>query len=542
MSTAAVGEAGEHRPPLGPADAVREQLDPQRPVAEQVVGVGHRHARRAGPHARRVLLGEHLGRRHQRALVTALHRRQQRRDRDHGLAGADVALQQPVHRMGRRPGRRSISAIVRSWALVSANGRASWKRRTSAPSIAWLSPRASCSSARLRITSTSCTRSSSSNASRRRAGSFSAHRLREVDRAERVAAPDQAESPADPVRHRVGDASRLTPFERVLDPAGQLPRGELHLLALRVDRHDAPGAIADQVDDRVRHLQPTPVRPRPCRTGRPAVPRCSWRSRHGWLKNTTCMRPVPSPTLAVTIVRRLRSSALGDRPDGDQHERLGTGHRGRSMRASLVRSTQRRGYVVTRSSTVSIPNAESASRLRSPTPAQPADVDVGQLAERDRRPSPAPSHSTPKRYGYSGWPPRCTSTCTPGRWSASHAVDGRRGRGLASTPVITVTSSRSSSTSWSSSAVAAPTSVGRDRRRCRRRARCRSSRPPRSDRPRCWCRAPPACTSPVADRRRRPAVIGARVVRARRLGVVDHERGERLGHRPGRHDAHRLRR
>ena len=48
-----------------------------------------------------VLLGEHLGRRHQRALPAGLDGAQQRRERDDGLAGADVALQQPLHR--RRP-------------------------------------------------------------------------------------------------------------------------------------------------------------------------------------------------------------------------------------------------------------------------------------------------------------------------------------------------------------------------------------------------------------------------------------------------------
>ena len=48
-----------------------------------------------------VLLGEHLGRRHQRALVAALHGGQQRRDGDDRLARADVALQQPVHRVRR---------------------------------------------------------------------------------------------------------------------------------------------------------------------------------------------------------------------------------------------------------------------------------------------------------------------------------------------------------------------------------------------------------------------------------------------------------
>ena len=45
-----------------------------------------------------VLLGERLGRRHQRALPPGLDRAQQRVERDHRLARADVALQQPPHR------------------------------------------------------------------------------------------------------------------------------------------------------------------------------------------------------------------------------------------------------------------------------------------------------------------------------------------------------------------------------------------------------------------------------------------------------------
>ena len=51
-------------------------------------------------HRREVLLGQHLGRHHERALVPALHRGQQRGQRDDGLAGADVALEQAVHREG----------------------------------------------------------------------------------------------------------------------------------------------------------------------------------------------------------------------------------------------------------------------------------------------------------------------------------------------------------------------------------------------------------------------------------------------------------
>ena len=49
--------------------------------------------------ARVVLLGQHLGGRHQRPLVAALDGDQQRAHRHDGLARPDVALQQPVHRV-----------------------------------------------------------------------------------------------------------------------------------------------------------------------------------------------------------------------------------------------------------------------------------------------------------------------------------------------------------------------------------------------------------------------------------------------------------
>ena len=48
-----------------------------------------------------VLAREHLGRRHQRRLRARLDGRGHRQQRDHGLAGADVALQQPQHAVGR---------------------------------------------------------------------------------------------------------------------------------------------------------------------------------------------------------------------------------------------------------------------------------------------------------------------------------------------------------------------------------------------------------------------------------------------------------
>jgi hypothetical protein len=42
--------------------------------------------------AAQMLLRQQLGRRHQRHLITGLHRLQCRQGADHGLAGADIAL------------------------------------------------------------------------------------------------------------------------------------------------------------------------------------------------------------------------------------------------------------------------------------------------------------------------------------------------------------------------------------------------------------------------------------------------------------------
>ena len=104
----AVLHRGRQPSAFGGGRAVGEQLDAHGPVAEQrAVGrdgeTGEQRGRREV-----VLFGEHLGRRHERALVPALHADEQRGERDHGLARPDVALQQPVHRrVARHVARRS---------------------------------------------------------------------------------------------------------------------------------------------------------------------------------------------------------------------------------------------------------------------------------------------------------------------------------------------------------------------------------------------------------------------------------------------------
>ena len=55
-----------------------------------------------------VLLGEHLGRHHERTLSTPVDGGQQGRDRDDRLTRADVALEQAVHRVRRAEVREQL--------------------------------------------------------------------------------------------------------------------------------------------------------------------------------------------------------------------------------------------------------------------------------------------------------------------------------------------------------------------------------------------------------------------------------------------------
>ncbi len=77
----------------------REELDPHVPAGH---APGALEVAQQRPHRGEVLLGQHLGRHHQRALMPALRGGQQRGHRHHGLARADVTLEQAVHREGAR--------------------------------------------------------------------------------------------------------------------------------------------------------------------------------------------------------------------------------------------------------------------------------------------------------------------------------------------------------------------------------------------------------------------------------------------------------
>ena len=86
-----------------------------------------------------MLAGENLGRRHHRRLPPGLDHFGHREERDHGLARADVALQEPQHALlGPEIGADFGDRLALRW--VSAKGSAASRRRPKAPSATCARP------------------------------------------------------------------------------------------------------------------------------------------------------------------------------------------------------------------------------------------------------------------------------------------------------------------------------------------------------------------------------------------------------------------
>ncbi len=197
----------------------------------------------------------------ERALVAALYRHEQRRERDDGLARADVALQEPVHRCGRRhvagdlgdrrslivrEHERKLSDKCREQRAVDgvANPRLLRRERTLAgdePDLHAEELVEDEPSPRLRQLLTG---------------------PRTMDRPQRDVARDEVMR-VDDVRvggERIGKPPFLALRERVRDQRAHLPRQDVGLSRLRIDGHDHAGLLvgdtrpAHDVDDRVGHL------------------------------------------------------------------------------------------------------------------------------------------------------------------------------------------------------------------------------------------------------------------------------------------------
>ena len=329
------GQAVEHRAARLALDPAREQLDPDL-AARHATGALEVAEQRA--HGREVLFGQHLGRHHQRALVPALHRGEQRGQRHDRLARPDVALEQAVHRerarhvghddgegaaLGRRQlvGQRGQEArhqrvghaagdlagrhVVMQGAGVHLEGAAAqhqrqlraeqlvedeaaprrcpWPRRTRAggsPSNASVRPH-------------------SSSEVRHSAGSGSAN---SPARSSASATKEPISQLVSPTLAEAGYTGRMRSVRRpgVVTPATTSTTG---LAIWRLPRYSVtfPKKIA-------------------------SVPASSCLARQGWLKKTILSRPVSSRTTTSTTARPVRGPPGVRRLHGGEHRRLVADH------------------------------------------------------------------------------------------------------------------------------------------------------------------------------------------------------------------------
>ena len=270
-----------------------------------------------------VLLGQHLGRHHQRSLMPALDRPQQRRQRHHRLARPDVALQQAVH--GERPGQvghdhgqglalgpgqregqggqepRHQGAVFRPGYLRAARPGGGWPGRCARrPAGAGPAP-------------------AGAGGARRRRGGGAPARPRPSSRVRAW--------PGRPRFAPTGPTTLATP--RAAGPPGRRPAPAPPRRRCRSPNWSGPPwptpgrragcAGCGAGGPRPAHRPPPPRRPpgspsgagngirRPCPRRWPRSPRPVGVARHGWLKKTTPRVPVSSRTDRSTTMRPLRA-------------------------------------------------------------------------------------------------------------------------------------------------------------------------------------------------------------------------------------------
>ncbi len=81
------------------------------------------------------------------------------------------------------------------------------------------------------------------------------HRVGQMDLTERPIAVDDREFVSPRVIEWVEHPTEFAKADDgLLDRRAEVPRGQARLLRLRIDRHNAAGAVANQVDDGIRHL------------------------------------------------------------------------------------------------------------------------------------------------------------------------------------------------------------------------------------------------------------------------------------------------
>ena len=348
--------------------------------------------RRAQPLEREeVLLGERRCRRHQRTLHAVLDRAQQRVQRDHRLARADIALQQPLHR--RRL--REVEVDLGDRALLVLGERERQHLAVARDQVAGLGQRGRDRVGRAQPRDDELQRDSSSSASRRRASSASASSTGKWIACNRVAAEREIELG----RQRVGESRAV-------------------LLRARRARARAGGSTGsprspDTPARSRRCASPRRCRSssrrsrtgRACRAARIGVPGVSFSASHGWLKNDALIcPPLPSATIALTSVRRPRSGrerALTIRPSIATSPSASPSFEIATWSTAL---SYRRGACSSRSRTVVMPKPRSRFASEGPTPGSDCTSSAsrycgGVHAARTRPVAPGPRRQNPGAYG-----------------------------------------------------------------------------------------------------------------------------------------------